>query len=71
MAVDENEAMRKWAVQLPHEEIQGLGEKTKQHLIEKIKEVKAVAPRGVTNVWSFGVVFAGRYGNGTIVKTVD
>ena len=68
-AVDQHEAKLKWAKQLPHNEISGLGAKTKAGLIAAIKCQEPIAPNGVVSIWSTGVVFLGRYGHITIVKT--
>ena len=67
-ARDEDEAKLKWAKQLSHQEVFGLGEKTKDSLINEIRDQEPIDAKGVVNVWSLGVVFSGGYGNVTIIK---
>ena len=70
-ASDQDEAKKKWAKQLRHEEIQGLGQRTKQLLIEDVERENATQVDRIKNAWCFTILCAGRFGLVTIVKTAD
>jgi hypothetical protein len=64
-------ALKRWASELPVEQIEGLGSASKARLIEDVETEEPVRIAGLSNVWCSAALVRGKLALINVVRTAD